>query len=268
VLHLRRADEAPDMTRLTAICHLIGPQMARPLAEALAVEEHPRAIKDLRELLLSFGAAGRQSVEQLKNSSNPAVRRTAIDLLRVFGGREALAELASMLDDADSQVQRESIRAIVQIGTNEAYAVLERALVAGSASRDNLVQQLIGLRDQKAVPLLCYVLDHTRPRGRLVQVHLEIVDALGGLGPHRETARTLKAALYRGEWWAPRRTTALRRAAAAALRRIASPEAMAVLNEAAAEGGRGVRSAVQGYAGAAPRGDRSVRLQPDREKHP
>jgi hypothetical protein len=266
VLHLRRAEDAPGVERLTTICHLIGPRMARPLAEALVVEEHTRAIRDLRELLLSFGAAGRQSVEQLKHSPNPAVRRTAIDLLRVFGGSDALPELASMLDDADSQVQRESIRAIVQIGTNDAYAVLERALVAGSASRDNLVQQLIGLRDEKAVPLLCYVLDHTRPRGRLVQVHLEIIDALGGLGPHRETARTLETALYRGEWWAPRRTAALRRAAAAALRRIASPDAMAVLTTAAADGGRGVRSAVQGYAGAATRGDRSVRPQPDPEK--
>jgi hypothetical protein len=266
VLHLRRAERAPEVERLTAICHLIGPRMARPLAEALAVEEHARAIRDLRELLLSFGAAGRQSVEQLKSSSNPAVRRTAIDLLRVFGGREALTELASMLDDADSQVQRESIRAIVQIGTNEAYAVLERALVAGSASRDNLVQQLIGLRDEKAIPLLCYVLDRSRARGRLVQVHLEIIDALGGLGAHRDTARTLKTVLYRGEWWAPRRTASLRRAAAAALRRIASPDAMTVLNEAAAEGGRSVRAAVHGYAGATPRADRSVRLQPDREK--
>jgi hypothetical protein len=265
VLHLRRVDDPADRERLTTICHLIGPGMARPLAEALAVEEHTRAIRDLRDLLLSFGAAGRQSVEQLKNSPNPAVRRTAIDLLRVFGGSGALPELASMLSDADSQVQRESIRAIVQIGTDEAYAVLERALVAGSASRDNLVQQLIGLRDEKAVPLLCYVLDHTRPRGRLVHVHLEIIDALGGLGPHRETASTLSAVLYRGEWWAPRRTAALRRAAAAALRRIASPDAIAVLSEAAAGGGRGVRSAVQGYAGAAPRGERSARFQPDRE---
>ena len=43
-----------------------------------------------------------------------------------IGGREALPELASMLDDADPEVQRESIRAIVQIGTEEAFAVLER----------------------------------------------------------------------------------------------------------------------------------------------
>ena len=37
-----------------------------------------------------FGRAGRDTVEQLKLSANPAARRTAIDLLRMFGGQEAL----------------------------------------------------------------------------------------------------------------------------------------------------------------------------------
>ena len=138
VLLLRKADDA-GVGPLARLCHTIGPGVVRPLAEALATEDNNRAIRPLRELLLGFGAAGRQSVEQLKNSSNPAVRRTAIDLLRVFGGDEALPELASMLGDADPQVQRESIRAIVQIGTPEAYAVLERALVASRAAREAIV---------------------------------------------------------------------------------------------------------------------------------
>jgi HEAT repeat protein len=245
--HLRRSDNPERVQALTRLCQTIGPALARPLAEALAVEEQPRAIRHLRELLLAFGAAGRDSVEQLKNSNNPAVRRTAIDLLRVFGGREALPELASMLDDSDPQVQRESLRAIVQIGTHEAYAVLERALVSGGASREMLVQQLIGLREEKAIPLLCYVLDHTAPRGALVRVHLEIIESLGGLGAHHDSTRTLRTALFRGEWWAPRRTASLRHAAASALKRIGTAETRAVLEEAAERGSRGVRQAAQAH---------------------
>ncbi len=243
VFHLRQAEDA-QVGPLTGLCHTIGPSVVRPLALALAVEENNRAIGHLRELLLGFGAAGRQSVEQLKNSSNPAVRRTAIDLLRVFGGREALPELASMLDDADPQVQRESIRAIVQIGTHEAFAVLEHALVGGHAS-DVILQQLIGLRDDKAIPLLCHVLQHTLPRGRLAPVHLQIVEALGNLNAQTDSMRTLRAVLWRGEWWAPFRTAARRGAAAGALRRLGSPEALAVLREAAARGSRGVRNAAK-----------------------
>lgn len=255
VLHLRKVDDA-EVEPFNRLGHTIGPRVIRPLAEALATEENNRAIRRLRELLLGFGAAGRQSVEQLKSSSNPAVRRTAIDLLRVFGGREALPELASMLDDADPQVQREAIRAIVQIGTEEAYAVLEHALVSLSASRENILQQLIGLRDDKAVPLLCYVLNHSAPRGKLADVHVQIIEALGGLASRPESTRTLRTVLYRGEWWAPYRTAALRQAAASALRRIGSAETLAVLEEAARGGSRGVRNAARPHLGAMPRRER------------
>jgi len=250
VSHLRKVED-PDVEPLARMCHTLGPSVVRPLAIALAAEENSRSIRRLREMLLGFGAAGRQSVEQLKHSPNPAVRRMAIDLLRLFGGREALPELASMLDDADPQVQRESIRAIVQIGTEEAFAILERAL--DGSSRDTIVQQLIGLRDDKAIPLLCHVLNHTTPRGHLVSVHAQIMEGLGGLGATPESIRTLRMILYRGEWWAPFRTAALRQAAAAALRRLGTPEAMDVLHEASTSGPRGVRTAAKRFLGGARR---------------
>ena len=50
-------------------------------------------------MLIAFGAAGRREVERLKSSPNPAVRRTAIFLLREFGGSEALPELTELLND-------------------------------------------------------------------------------------------------------------------------------------------------------------------------
>ena len=249
-LHIRKAADA-EVESLNRLCHTLGAGVVRPLAELLAVEENPKATRRLRELLLGFGAAGRQSVEKLKNSPNPAVRRTAIDLLRAFGGQEALPELVSMLNDADPQVQRESIRAIVQIGTNNAYAVLQRVLMTGSSTRETVLQELLGLRDDKAAPLLCYVLKHTQPSGKLLKVHLEMLDALGTLKGHPESIRTLKHVLYSGSLWTPFKTATLRRAAASALKRIGSVEATAVLDEAIAKGTRGVRNAARGQVGTA-----------------
>ena len=248
--NLRKVEDV-EVEFLNRLCHTIGAGVVRPLAELLAVEENPKATRRLRELLLGFGAAGRQSVEKLKNSPNPAVRRTAIDLLRVFGGQEALPELVSMLNDADPQVQRESIRAIVQIGTNNAYAVLQRALISKSSTRETVLQELLGLRDDKAAPMLCYVLKQTQPTGRFLKVHLDMIDALGNLRGHPESIRTLKHVLYSGSIWTPFRTAALRRAAAAALKRIGSDEATAVLDEAIAKGARGVRSAARAQVGGA-----------------
>jgi hypothetical protein len=256
---LRKAEDV-EVEFLSRLCHTIGAGVVRPLAELLAVEENPRATRRLRELLLGFGAAGRQSVEKLKHSPNPAVRRTAIDLLRVFGGQEALPELVSMLNDADPQVQRESIRAIVQIGTNNAYAVLQRALVSTSSTRETVLQELLGLRDDKAAPLLCYVLKQTQPTGRFLKVHLDMLDALGNLRGHPESIRTLKHVLYSGSIWTPFRTAALRRAAASALKRIGSADATAVLDEAIAKGPRGVRSAAKEQVGSA--------LRPEGRKTP
>ena len=148
-----------------------------PLAEVLIVEENSRAIRRLRELLFGFGAAGRETVERLKQSPNPAVRRTAIDMLRMFGGQDALADLATMLEDHDPQVQRDAIKAIAQLGNDEAFAVLQKALMSGTAAGNAIPQQLITLKEERAVPLLCYVLNHTVPRGRLVEVHAQIMEA-------------------------------------------------------------------------------------------
>ena len=252
--HLRRTEDV-DLEPATRLCHTIGSRIVKPLTDVLVVEENTRAIRRLRELLFGFGAAGRDAVERLKRSSNPAVRRTAIDLLRMFGGSEALGELESMLEDADPQVQREAVRAITQLGTPEAFAILQRALLAARTSA-TMLQELIALRDDRIVPLLASVLSQSSPRGAQVNVHAQIMEALGGLGDHPDSARALRTVLYRGEWWAPFRTAALRRAAAAALRRIGTSATQAILEEAAKTGSRGVRSAARLHARPAPQRQR------------
>ena len=67
--------------------------------------------------------------------------------------------------------------AFAALTTNEyyftaAYAILQRAVGAGGPSRDAIVQLLISLRDDKAIPLLCYVLSNTSPGGAMTAAHL------------------------------------------------------------------------------------------------
>jgi HEAT repeat protein len=242
--HLRKVEDA-DVDPCSRLCRTIGPRIIGPLAEALIVEENAKAIRRLRDLLFGFGAAGRETVERLKRSPNPTVRRTAIDMLRMFGGQDALADLATMLEDRDPQVQRDAIKAIAQLGNDEAFAVLQKALMSGTQAGNAIPQQLITLKEERAAPLLCYVLKNTIPRGRLIEVHTQVMEALGALGSHPESISTLEQALYRGEWWAPTRTAILRRAAALALGRIGSPEAREVLENAKKQGSRGVRNAAK-----------------------
>ncbi|HXE81588.1 MAG TPA: HEAT repeat domain-containing protein [Vicinamibacterales bacterium] len=239
--HLRTIDDAA-FERARRICVLLGTALIRPLAEALAVEDRGRAFRRLTDLLTAFGPAGREAVEQLKASPNPAVRRTAIYLLREFGGQEALPELTSLLEDSDPNIQRDAVRAIALIGTPAAYDVLFRALASGSAGqRSAIVNALGSMRDVRAIPLFCHMVRSPEYRRSMHGAYLAALEGLGAVGGP-EAVAALDEALRQGEWYRPFRTAALRRAAAAALRRIGSREALAVLERAAEQGSHGVRA--------------------------
>jgi HEAT repeat protein len=239
------AMDPAQFERVKAMCASLGEVLVRPLAEALSVENQSATRERLTGILIAFGPAGRRQVERLKSSPNPAVRRTAIYLLREFGGTDALPDLTELLDDNEPQVQREAVRAIMNIGNDRAFRVLEQALVSGTeTTRAAIMRSLGSMRDDRAAPLFAYIVTHVDHRGPLGPIYLRAIESLGSLRDP-DGVPALKTALYRGEWWAPRRTSALRRAAASALARIGSEDAVSVLQEAAARGPRGVRSAAR-----------------------
>ena len=249
--HLATIDAA-QFERVKAMCVSLGEVLVRPLAETLSVEERPRTRERLASILLAFGPAGRRTVERLKSSPNAAVRRTAILLMRQFGGSEALPDLTELLDDNEPQVQREAVRAILNVGTDAAYQILQQALASGTErSREAIMQSISLVRDERATPLFGYIVRNIDHRGPLAPVYLRAIESLGVL-KDPEGVVPLKEALYKGEWWAPRRSAVLRGAAAAALARIGTSEAIAVLQEAAAAGKRGVRNAAKSHLTEAP----------------
>src|SRR5439155_403172 len=83
-------------------------------------------------------------------AAHAAVRRTAIHLLREFGGYDALPDLSELLNDNEHGVQREAVRAILDIGSDAAYRILEEALTTGSVqSREYIMQSLSLVRDER-----------------------------------------------------------------------------------------------------------------------
>ena len=244
VIHLASVEEA-QFDRIKTMCLALGEVLVRPLAETLSAEQRSRTRERLTEILLAFGASAQRTIERLKNSPNAVVRRTAIQLMRQFGGSEALPELTELLNDNEQQVQREAVRAILNIGTDKAYQVLQQALATGNEQSRNAIMQAISLvRDERATPLVSYILRNVDHR-RLTSVYLRAVEQLGVLRDP-EAVQPLREAFQRpGEWWAPRRTSTLRAATAAALARVGTPEAFAVLEEAVTNGPRGLRNAAR-----------------------
>ena len=244
VAHVATMDTG-QFDRLKAMCLSLGEEVVRPLAETISTDVSDRVRDRLSLILVAFGPAGRRQVERLKSSENPAVRRTAIMLLREFGGEEALPELTEMLRDRSPQIQREAVRAILNIGSRRALEVLQAAIIHGSVeSRETIMKSLASIRDDRAAPMFGFIISHVDHKGELLPLYLSAIEALGSL-KSPDGVESLREALYRGEWWAPRRTASLRSAAAASLARIATPEALEVLEQALSGGPRGVRSAVR-----------------------
>ena len=131
--HLATIDDA-QFERVKAMCTSLGEVLVRPIAEAISTDIGDRVRDRLTSMLIAFGPAGRRQVERLKSSQNPAVRRTALFLLRELGGHEALPELTELLSDRSPQIQREAFRAILSLGSDRAFEVLQRALTAGSVA--------------------------------------------------------------------------------------------------------------------------------------
>jgi HEAT repeat protein len=243
-VHLATIDDA-QFERVKTMCTSMGEVVVRPIAETLAIDIAERARDRLTAILVAFGSVARRQVERLKGSDNPAVRRTALNLLRELGGQEALPELTELLNDRSPQIQREAVRAILNIGSDRAFEIIQQALTTGSeASRGAIMKSVAAARDERAAPMLAYILGHTDYRGAQASIYLSAIEALGALRDP-QAVQALKDALFRGDWWAPRRTAALRGAAASALSRIGTAEALDVLEQGLASGPRGVRSAVR-----------------------
>jgi HEAT repeat protein len=239
--HLRSADDE-GFARFQRVVLAMGTAVIAPLAEVLSAEQDARSRRRLRDVLLGFGAQGRESVQKLMSAPNWEVRRTAAFLLREFGGTEGLKELVPLLTDSEPLVQREAVQGLVMNGSDEASAILLRAVTAGGGrTRGTLVGELMSIRDERVVPVFSYFLRHTDSGALEEKIYNGAVEALGAHGGP-DAVDALRFALDQGSWWSPLRTRRRRAAAAAALRKIGSPPAIDALRAASTRGPRGARA--------------------------
>ena len=198
-------------------------------------EENARAVRRLRDLLLGFGAAGREAVEQLKLSPNPAARRTAIELLRMFGGHECA-------DRPGGHARRRRPAGAARGGARPRFTWdrLRRSQSCSGrwtpAPRPRFFRSSSVSATRKSH--LCSA-PSSRDRSRAARWSTSTRRSWKrwedwAVTPIR--CRRFERRFTAANGGLLRRTSALRRTAAAALRRIGTPDALAVLEEAATEG--------------------------------
>jgi hypothetical protein len=240
---LREGDEGRSAV-VARLCHALGPAVVGVLAETWSTERDARTRGRLRDIVIGFGARGRESVQQLMSAADWEVRRAAVHLLREFGGADDLPALEVLLEDADPRVRRDAFESLAFWGGPQGHELLLKRLGSpDSRVRKATIDELSRLRDARAVPLLCHAVTTLEP-GRAPGLYLSAIDALGRFGGP-DAVGALRVALHRGEWWAPVRTRSCRAAAAAALRAIRTPEAHEALRSASSQGARGVRAAAR-----------------------
>jgi len=233
--HLDTSDRAV-VGAAQRFCVALGTVAIGPLAEVLSREERNRPRQHLIDILIGFGAPGRQSVERLRQSPNAAVRRTAVLLLREFGGQEALPELESLLDDAEPHVQREATRAIAMLGIESAYDTLIGAIERGTErARTSMLGVLWTLPNEDAEQVLAHLVLRAPYRGAMWNVHQRAIERLGALGG-RHAITALSTVLQRRSFWSPFRMAALRRLALDALAQVGTPDAVDVIQSTASGG--------------------------------
>lgn len=239
---LRQATDR-TATAATRFCQMLGPGLVGPLVETMVAESNVHTVRRLRETVIGFGPDARAQLDGLLGSAVPSVRRLAIELIRAVGGSGTLPNVAQLLEDADTLVQREAVRAVVETGTDEAFASLHAVLTGGAPElRDGITAALGLLRDPRAGRLFAYLLRRTDHRGRGEDRVLEFIRLIGNTGASAgEAIEALTDILRRGEWWAPRRTRRLRSAAAETLGASRAPAAVDALRQVASDGPRGAR---------------------------
>jgi HEAT repeat protein len=239
-LDLRSRDET-HATVVKQFLHALSPAVIRSLAELWSTEDDPRLRKHLQEVVMGFGARGRDAVQKLMTAPDWEVRRAAVFLLRGFGACD-VATFGPLLTDADQRVRHEAFQTLAFSGEDAAYTLLWQALTSGEPDlRKTVTTELLASKaDERAAPLFCSLVKEIEPRDAPKSVYVAAIEALSRFGGP-DAVQALRTALYRGSWLSPFKTRSYRTAAAAALARIGSPAAMQVLREASTQGTRDVR---------------------------
>ena len=241
--HLRSTDDE-RFERFKKICHEIGPSIIVPLAEILSSEQDGRARKRLRDVLVGFGPRGAEAIRPLLNAQSWEVRRTAVFLLREYGGAEGLKELVPLLADSEPLVQREAVQGLMLNGSKEAAIILLNALSSAKGeTRQRLLAEVLKMRDQRAASLYSYLVRHM-DRRQFPELYLTAIEALGAFGG-ADAIEALKMALHTGHWLTIFSNRKFGAAAAHALRRIGSVGAIEALREASTNGAPGARGAAR-----------------------
>jgi hypothetical protein len=219
---------------ITRLLSAIGPGLVPAIVRQWVVASDAAARWRLESLVAAQGEPGRTALRRVLGGEPdaPHLRVAAIRLLLVTGASDQASALGPSLADPHPDVRREAFLALAATPTDRARDALAGGIaVADTVSQMALVEQVAGLRQEHAVPILSRLLAQVDQASVALPVYLSIIAALRRAGSD-EAARALMLVFDRTRWRAPYRALRFRAAAASALRTIGGPWARAALRAA------------------------------------
>jgi len=207
----------------------MGEIAVAPLLDALARETDRSLRKKIISILVSLGEQAIPEIVRRFSDKNWYVVRNMVRILREIGKEKAVRYFNLLLKHEDSRVRKEVIYALSTIGGAEAYGVIHSmADDPDEGVRRNAIKYLGAMKNKGAVPLLLELIHRRNPFGRNNSLVISGIEALGEIGAE-EAVPGLIQLLRKSTIFARRKNDELRVAAATALEKIGSKEAMEAL---------------------------------------
>ncbi len=218
--------------RLLSLVTCFRGKIEKHLIQHLAEETDSQSRKILGSALIHLGATASPVLIEYLKDSRWFVVRNAIGILGEIRDQQTTPHLVQMLAHEDIRVRRETIRALTKIGGRSAEGTLLHILDGEDREmRRQTILSLGALKCTAALPALLKMATQRDGKGIRLDEKKEAVNALGQIGSS-DAIPQLKSILKRRRFWFGSRDDELRAAAALALGKIGSPDALNLLHKA------------------------------------
>uniref|UniRef100_UPI003D81C3B1 HEAT repeat domain-containing protein n=1 Tax=Trichloromonas sp. TaxID=3069249 RepID=UPI003D81C3B1 len=218
--------------RLLSLVVCFRGKIEKHLLQHLAEETDAQSRKILGAALIRLGPTACPVLIEYLKDSRWFVVRNAIGIVGEIRDQQTTPHLVPMLAHEDIRVRRETIRALTKIGGRSAEGTLLQILDCEDRDmRRQTILSLGALKCTAALPALLDLASQRDGKDRRLDEKKEAINALGQIGSS-DAVPQLKAILKRRRFWFGSRDNELRAAAALALGKIGSQDALALLHKA------------------------------------
>jgi HEAT repeat protein len=226
-----------DNESIYRVFMLLGGKIAYVLIQRLCIADGLLARKALATALVKIGSPALPALVSMLRDERWYVVRNMVGILGELRCQECVTDLKTTANHTDHRVRKETIRALMNVGGQEAEAVIIRLMADKDTSIVRQAVLSLGImKSQQAIQPLLEIVEGRDLFLKSITLKIEALQALGRIGTRRATPHLL-GLLTRSHWLAWKKDEQLKIAAATTLGQIGDEAALPALKARAERGG-------------------------------